>query len=100
MKVYGAIGHFKWSENITFIAYADNTKQNFTESCRKNEFVPFVVFTEKSLEKALSADCFELYEQVKKMTTNYRVWNDVTDYIEECADTINEKWEAAREEIA
>ncbi len=38
----------------------------------------------------------DIYEQVKKMTTNYRVWNDVADYLTECLDIITDKVENAK----
>lgn len=43
-------------------------------------------------------DCFGVFEQVKKLTTNYRVWNKVTDYIEQCFDFIEERLAAAKEQ--
>lgn len=43
-------------------------------------------------------DCFGVYEQVKKLTTNYRVWNQVTDYLEQCFDFIEERLAAAKEQ--
>lgn len=30
------------------------------------------------------------------MTSNYRVWNDVADYIEQCCDIMQEKFELAK----
>ena len=59
-----------------------------------NEFVPYVVLTEKMLSKIQS--CTDIYEQVKKMTTNYRVWNNVADYLTECLNIIADKVENAK----
>lgn len=33
----------------------------------------------------------DLYDQVKKMTTNYRRWNDVVEYIEQCYDIMEDR---------
>ena len=96
MKVYAAIGHFRDSKNMTCVALTQRTKKDFMTDCYGNEFVPYVVITEKMLEKLLAADCMELFDQVKKMTSNYRVWNDVTEYIEQCGDIISEKIAAAK----
>ena len=71
MNVYAAIGHFKGNENITCVALTQTTKKAFMNDCYGNEFVPYVVLTEKMLNKIQS--CTDIYEQVKKMTTNYRV---------------------------
>jgi|GEM_PF-1629304 len=83
MKIYAAIGHFKDNENIQSIVMKQNTKADFMRDCYGNAFVPFVVLTEAMIEKIINKDCssLEIYEQVKKMTSNYRVWNIVTDYI-------------------
>lgn len=69
-------------------------KKAFMNDCYGNEFVPYVVLTEKMLSKIQSSA--DIYEQVKKMTTNYRVWNDVADYLTECFDIITDKVENAK----
>ena len=94
MNVYAAIGHFKGNENITCIALMQSSKKEFMNDCYSNEFVPYVVLTEKMLSKIQSSA--DIYEQVKKMTTNYRVWNDVADYLTECLDIITDKVENAK----
>ena len=94
MNVYAAIGHFKGNENITCVALTQTTKKAFMNDCYGNEFVPYVVLTEKMLSKIQSSA--DIYEQVKKMTTNYRVWNDVADYLTECLDIITDKVENAK----
>lgn len=94
MNVYAAIGHFKDSKNIACVALTQTTKKAFMNDCYGNEFVPYVVLTEKMLSKIQSSA--DIYEQVKKMTTNYRVWNDVADYLTECLDIITDKVENAK----
>lgn len=94
MKVYAAIGHFKGNSNMTSVASVQNTKKDFVTDLRGNEFVPYIVITEKMLEILFTCD--SVFEQVKKMTSNYRVWNDVCDYIGQCGDILEEKMEAAR----
>lgn len=47
MNVYAAIGHFKDSKNITCVALTQTTKKAFMNDCYSNEFVPYVVLTEK-----------------------------------------------------
>lgn len=69
-------------------------KKAFMNDCYGNEFVPYVVLTEKMLSKIQS--CTDIYEQVKKMTTNYRVWNNVADYLTECLNIIADKVENAK----
>lgn len=98
MKIYAAIGHFKGNENITTIAGEQTTKKAFMADCYGNEFVPYVVITENMLEKLLGcSDSLEIFEQVKKMTSNYRVWTEITDYIEQCADIIAKKVKTTKE---
>lgn len=100
MKAYIAIGHFKDSKNMVSAAMTASTKKNFMVNLYGNEFVPYVVLTESMVEKlrvAYAADnCFGIYDQVKKLTTNYRIWNDVADYIEQCFDIIDSKLAAAK----
>lgn len=81
------------------VAMAQRTKKDFMTDCYGNEFVPYVVITEPILAKLLAcADCMEIFEQVKKLTSNYRIWNDVTEYIEQCGDIISEKMKTAKKE--
>lgn len=97
MKVYAAIGHFRDSKNMVCVAMTQNTKKAFMQDCYGNEFVPYVVITESMLDKLLACNnCMDIFEQVKKMTSNYRVWNDVADYIEQCSDIISDKMKAAK----
>ena len=99
MKVYAAIGHFKGNENIQSIAMTQRTKKDFMSDCYGNEFVPYVVLTEKMIAKIQTATFeMDVFEQVKKMTTNYRVWGVVTDYLLECMDVLTEKVAAAKEQ--
>ena len=58
----------------------------------------YAVLTEWMFGRLMSLKDFELYEQVKKLTSNYRKWNDLTDYIEQCSDIIASKMQAARED--
>jgi hypothetical protein len=96
--VYAAIGHFKGSENMTCVASTNATKKAFQDDLRGNEFVAYAVLTEWMFGRLMSLKDFELYEQVKKLTSNYRKWNDLTDYIEQCSDIIASKMQAARED--
>ena len=89
MRVYAAIGHFKGSKNMTSVAMTHNTKKGFITDLHGNEFVPYIVITEKMLKKLFTCD--SVFEQVKKMTSNYRIWNDVCDYIGQCGDILEEK---------
>lgn len=98
MKTYIAIGHFKDSKNTTSVVFEQNTKKDFMRDCYGNEFVPFVVMTETMLNKILAFECsMDVYEQVKKMTSNYRVWNIVTDYLTDASDLITDKLNELKE---
>ena len=99
MKAYVAIGHFKDSKNTVSVAMTAATKKDFMVDCYGNEFVPYVVLTESMVQKLHEVDdgSWGIYEQVKKLTTNYRVWNEVTEYIEQCFDILEDKLVAAKE---
>ena len=88
MKVYAAVGHFKGCENMKAVAMQCTSKSNFVVNLRGNEFVPYIVITENMLEKLKTMDNWELYKQVRKMTTNYRLWNDLADYLTQCLDFV------------
>lgn len=90
MKVYAAVGHYKGCENMKAVAMKCSSKSNFVVNLGGNEFVPYIVITENMLEKLKTMNDWELYQQVKKMTTNYRKWNDLVDYLEQCLDFVEE----------
>lgn len=99
MKTYLAIGHFSESENITSVALSCTTLVDFRHQLAGNTFIPFVVITGNKLAKLESMiksdDCFAVYDEVKKMTTNYRKWNVITDYIEQCFDILVDRYDKA-----
>ena len=80
--VYAAIGHFKGSENTTCVASTNLTKKAFQDDLR---------------DRLMSLDGLDRWEQVKKLTSNYRKWRELDDYIEQCGDIIASKMQAARE---
>ena len=91
MKKYLAIGHFNDSENMVSVAMPANTIKDFRDDLGGNGFIPWAIISEKKLEVLKSADCFELFDEVKKLTTNYRRWNDICEYIEQCLDIMEER---------
>ena len=97
MKKYIAIGHFKGNDNMTSVAMKDVSRKSFEENLRGNEFVAWAVIGERKMNalRANIDDCFGLWDEVKKLTGNYRRWNDLLDYIEQCFDIIEEKVERA-----
>lgn len=95
MKKYLAIGHFKECKNMVSVAMKCNTKESFKQNLTGNEFVAYVVITESKFNKIKYLDSFDLYEEVKKMTTNYRKWNYIVEYIEQCLDIMMERLEKA-----
>ncbi len=88
MKAYIAIGHFKGSKNVTTVTLMQKTKKAFMRDCYGNDFVPYVVLTETMVEKVLKMDSFALWDQVRKLTSNFHQWDTVADYIEQCGDII------------
>jgi hypothetical protein len=91
MKKYIAIGHFKGSKNTVSVADITSSKSNFEADLRMNAFVAIAVLTEKTFNEIKAMDSMEIFEKVKKLTTNYRVWNEICDYIEQCMDIMEEK---------
>lgn len=91
MKKYLAIGHWYDSENIVSVAMETTSIKNFRDNLGGNGFIPFVIISEKKMEILKNIDSFDLFDEVKKMTGNYRKWNDICDYIEQCFDIMEEK---------
>lgn len=91
MKRYIAIGHFEDSKNMTSVAMKAYSIKDFRDNLGGNGFIPFVVIPEKKMFILKNANSFVLFEEVKKMTTNYRKWNDICDYIEQCYDIMEER---------
>ena len=100
MHVYVAIGHFKDEANcMRIIVFADTTKANFYKNCQGNAFAACAVLTEKQVNNIINAtDIFERWEMIKKLTNNYRKWNELDDLFEQCADLFIEKIEKAKAE--
>lgn len=98
MRKYLAIGHFTDSKNITSVAMKNNTMKDFRDDLGGNGFVPYVILTEKKMteiEKYIDDIDFDLFKEVQKLTTNYRKWNDITEYIGQCFDIMQERMSAA-----
>ena len=92
MKKYLAIGHFADNKNGTIsVAMEAHSVKDFRGQLMGNTFIPYVVITEKKFETLRNLDSFELFEEVKKMTSNYRKWNHIVDYIEQCFDIMEER---------
>lgn len=91
MKKYLAIGHWNDSENMVSVAMATTTMKNFRDNLSGNGFIPYVIISEKKMETLKNTDSFDLFDEVKKLTTNYRKLNDLCDYIEQCLDIMEEK---------
>lgn len=96
MKKYLAIGHWKENKNATFcVAMKCISIADFRNQLGGNGFVPQVIISEKKLETLKMVDDFHLFDEVKKLTTNYRVWNTICDYIEQCLDIMEDKMKNA-----
>lgn len=95
MKKYLAIGHLNDSKNMVSVAMKATSNKDFRENLGGNGFIPYVVISEKKMEVLKNVDSFDLFDEVKKMTSNYRRWNDVCDYIEQCFDIMEERMENA-----
>ena len=91
MKKYLAIGHWDGNSNQTCVADCAATKAAFTDELKCNGFRAWVVLTEKAVAEFESMNSFEIYEKVMKLTTNYRKWNDIVDYIDQCMDIMTSK---------
>ena len=92
MKKFLAIGHWRENKNATIcVAMQATTKKDFRDNLGGNGFVPYVVISEKKMEILRNVSDFELFAEVKKMTSNYRKWDVVCDYIDQCFDIMEEK---------
>lgn len=91
MKKFVAVGHWDGNQNTTSVAMSHNSKKDFALDLICNGFRAYVVLTEKTFNEMKNLNAFELYEKVKKQTSNYRKWATVTDYIEQCADIMENK---------
>ena len=95
MKKYISIGHWKGNKNTTSVASTSRTKKDFREMLGGNEFIPYIILTEDRFNKVIELDTFDLFNEVKKMTSNYRKWDEVTEYINQCWDIMEEKLQRA-----
>lgn len=95
MKRYIAIGHFGDDKNTTCVACTASSIKNFRQDLGGNDFIPYVVISEKKMEILRNTNEFDLFDEVKKLTSNYRVWNEVCEYIEQCFDIMEERFARA-----
>lgn len=91
MKKYLAIGHFRDSKNMTSVSMKNNSMADFRTDLSGNEFIPYVIFTEKAVYNLADVDSFDLFDIIKKKTSNYRKWNDIYEYIDQCYDIMLDK---------
>lgn len=84
MKKYIAIGHWRDSKNITCVTSTNSSDKCFRDDLKGNGFIPYVTFSEKKFESFRTMDLLEIFYEVKKLTSNYRRWNEVSEYICEC----------------
>lgn len=97
-KKFVAIGHYKGENGITSVAGTAYNVKDFRKQLIKNDFVQYVVISEKMLNRLLDMidnEDMSVFNQVEKMTNNYRKWNDITDYIMQCSDIMVERMEKA-----
>ena len=93
MKKYLAIGHWENNKNMTSVVMRCTTTKSFRENLGGNGFIPYVVISEKKMKILKNTE--DLFNEVKKMTSNYRRWNDVCEYIEQCFDIMEERMKNA-----
>jgi hypothetical protein len=91
MKKYLAIGHFDDSKNMVSVAMTAHSIKDFKNNLGGNGFIPWAIISEKKMETLKTVDDFDLFDEVKKLTSNYRRWNDLCDYIEQCFDIMEER---------
>ena len=91
MKKYLAIGHWDDSKNTTCVASTAHTMNDFRDDLGGNGFVPYVILSEKKLKEIEKAKDMELFYIVKKLTSNYRKWNEICEYINQCWEIMEEK---------
>lgn len=92
MKKFLAIGHWGDSKNTTCVASTANTMKDFRDDLGGNDFIPYVILSERKLDEIKNADGMQLFCIVKKLTTNYRKWNEICDYIEQCFEIMEERF--------
>lgn len=86
MKKYIAIGHWEESQNTTSVAMMNSTMANFKGDLKGNAFKAYVVLSEKTFNEIKNMNCFEIIDKVQKLTSNWRKYNQIIDYIEQCMD--------------
>lgn len=95
MKTYISIGHFKGNDNMTCVTMQQNTMKDFNRDLISNGFVSYVTMTEDRYWKLSGLSGIDMYEEVKKLTSNYRKWGDIVEYICQCYQIIEERLDMA-----
>lgn len=66
MKKYLAIGHFKENKNMTCVVMQSDTMKSFREDLSGNEFIPYIVVTEKMMKKYLNLMALNYTSKLKR----------------------------------
>lgn len=98
MKKYIAIGHWDGNDNTTSVAGDAYTMKDFRHDLIGNGFKAYAVLTEKRLAEVKDLRDYDLWRVVVKMVNNWRKADEVADYIEQCADLMEEKLAAITSE--
>lgn len=98
MKKYIAIGHWDESDNTASVAGDAYTLKDFRHDLIGNGFRAYAVLTEKRFAEVKDLFGYELWEEVSRTVSNYRKISEVADYIEQCADLMEEKLNAIEAE--
>lgn len=92
MKKYIAIGHWGKEKDATYsVATANYTMKAAKRDYVGNDFVAYCVISEEKLNQIKEMNWEERFETVRKMTSNYRKWDIVLDYLDQCMDIMEER---------
>lgn len=91
MKKYLAVGHWDGNSNTTSVADTAKTKADFAETLRMNGFRAYVILTETTFNKMKEMGAYEIHWAVQGLSSNWRKYDEIVDYIDQCRDIMESK---------
>jgi len=91
VKKYIAIGHWGKDKDATYsVATTGYSLKDARRDYVNNDFVAYVIISEERLNQIKGKSYSEICDEVMKMTKNYRRWEIIVDYLNQCMDIMED----------
>jgi len=91
LKKYIAIGYWGKKKNAHHhIVVAHDSLKAVRRDCKANDFIAQIVLTEENFRRIMGLeDNYTRLFEIKKLTSNFKIWNMLTNYLSQCSSDID-----------